>query len=104
MPLNVKPVVDKVLLLNVNIITEVSSKLQNHLITVKTNESFTHLQNVAAIPRLYRRTNRNAPKEASNYMVEAIQPILNFYNKFKTVMKNELQDILDTVITNSTKQ
>jgi hypothetical protein len=104
MPPNVKPVVDKVLLLNVNIITEVSSKLQNHLITVKTNESFTHLQNVAAIPRLYRRTNRNAPKEASNYMVEAIQPILNFYNKFKTVMKNELQDILDTVITNSTKQ
>ncbi|RZB38819.1 conserved oligomeric Golgi complex subunit 2, partial [Asbolus verrucosus] len=103
-PQNIQPVLVKVFQMNTNIITDVSIKLQNHLITTKSNESLSNLQNVAAIPRLYRRTNRSAPKEASNYMVEAIQPILKFYNKFKATMKKELQIILDTVIINITKQ
>ncbi|XP_044257467.1 conserved oligomeric Golgi complex subunit 2 [Tribolium madens] len=104
MPVNIRPVLVKVFQVNSNTITDVISKLQNHLINIKSRESFTNLQNVASIPRLYRRTNRSVPKEASNYMVEAIQPILKFHDKFKSNMTSEIHTILNTVITNNTKQ
>ncbi|EFA11346.2 conserved oligomeric Golgi complex subunit 2 [Tribolium castaneum] len=104
MPLNIKPILVKVFQVNSNSITDVISKLQNHLISIKSRQSLAHLQSVASIPRLYRRTNRSAPKDASNYMVEAIQPILKFHDKFKSNMTSEIQTILDTVITNNTKQ
>lgn len=104
MPDNVKPVLVKVFKVNSKNITEASSKLQSNLINIKSKESFANLQNVASIPRLYRRTNRSAPKEASNYMIEAIKPILRFHNKFQSNMTNEIQVILDTIITINTKQ
>lgn len=103
MPNNTKPVLVEVLHLNTKTINAVSNKLQQHLIKIKTNESFIHLQNVASIPRLYRRTNRSAPKEASNYMIEAVQPVLKFYNKFKSLIRNELHVIFDVIITNVTQ-
>lgn len=104
MPHSAKTILVRVQEINSNIISQMIKKLQDRLITMKSNESFTHLQNVAAIPRLYRRTNRNAPKEASHYMVQAIDPIRKFHNKHQVMMKHELQIILDTVISNITKQ
>lgn len=104
MPQNTKTILVKTQEINSNIVSQMIRKLQDKLITLKSNESFTHLQNVAAIPRLYRRTNRSAPKEASHYMVEAIDPISKFHNKHQTMMRHELQIILDTIISNITKQ
>ncbi|KAJ3639766.1 hypothetical protein Zmor_003106 [Zophobas morio] len=104
MPTHTKSLLVKVFQTNTNQICNTISKLQNNLIGIKSSESLSQLQSVAAIPRLYRRTNKSAPKEASNYMVEALQPILKFHNKFKTNMKNEVQVILDTVVLNNTKQ
>ncbi|KAJ8934877.1 hypothetical protein NQ314_013153 [Rhamnusium bicolor] len=85
-------------------VEEVKSVLKNYLITIKFEESSLHLQNVGAIPRLYRRTNRSAPKDASTYMIEAVKPIINFHKEFKSVIQNEQDEILNNIITRITKQ
>lgn len=101
---NIKFVITKVFKSNRTSIEEVQSRLKNYLINIKFQESSIHLQNVGAIPRLYRRTNRIAPKGASTYMIEAVKPIINFHNKFKSVVENDLNEILDNVITKVTQQ
>lgn len=101
---NIKFVILRVFKSNRRLIEKVQSNLKNYLINIKFQESSTHLQNVGAIPRLYRRTNRTAPKGASTYMIEAVKPIINFHNKFKLVVENDLNEILDNVIIKVTQQ
>ncbi|KAJ8923751.1 hypothetical protein NQ315_010332 [Exocentrus adspersus] len=97
-------VVIKIFKSNRTSIEEVQQSLKNYLINIKFQETSTHLQNVGAIPRLYRRTNRSAPKSASTYMIEAVKPITNFQNKFKAVIEGNLDEILDSVISKVTQQ
>lgn len=100
-----KPVILKVFENNNKIITQFSLKLSDHLASLKVKESSEQLQNVTSIPRLFRRTNRNPPKEASTYMVEALKPILKFIEKYAGSDNNEIcEPLLEKVILNITKQ
>lgn len=101
---SIKSSILRVFKCNKNSIEKVQSTLKNHLINIKFQESSVHLQNVGAIPRLYRRTNRSAPKSASTYMIEAVKPIINFHNKFKPEVESDLNEIMDNVITRVTQQ
>lgn len=86
------------------IISEAQETLHNHLISSKIKECSVHLQNVTAIPRLYRRTNRNPPKEASPYMLEAVKPIVNFESKFRSKLDHDLNEIINSIVLKLTNQ
>ncbi|KAL1492638.1 hypothetical protein ABEB36_010868 [Hypothenemus hampei] len=65
--------------------------------TSKINYSASHLQNVTAIPRLFRRTNRNPPTEASSYMVQALEPIINLAKVYESkfyLIKDVIEEII----------
>ncbi|KAF7267137.1 hypothetical protein GWI33_019629 [Rhynchophorus ferrugineus] len=78
--------------------------LQNYVINLKVKECTTQLQSVTAIPRLYRRTNRSPPKEASLYIVNTVKPILDFNNAFKDKLGQQLNQILDNILLQITTQ
>lgn len=101
---NMHPVLVKIFKVNRNCITDTENKLKNHLVEMKLQESISHLQNVGAIPRLYRRTNRCPPKEASQYVIEAIKPVLEFQKKFTELEPVQAKDILKQIILNMTEQ
>ncbi|KAH1023656.1 hypothetical protein HUJ04_012820 [Dendroctonus ponderosae] len=82
---------------NGQVISHVRNAYANHLTNLKVNACVSQLQSVTAIPRLYRRTNRSPPKEASAYMMEALQPILKFSNQFISDL-HQFGDILNQII------
>ncbi|XP_060537308.1 conserved oligomeric Golgi complex subunit 2 [Cylas formicarius] len=88
---------------NKQVINRVQGNLQDRVVQAKVSECIGHLQNVCAIPRLYRRTNRYPPKEASSYMIEAVKPILDFHNKFKSKIDELLDQIVDSIISQITR-
>ncbi|XP_044765153.1 conserved oligomeric Golgi complex subunit 2 [Coccinella septempunctata] len=100
-----KPVIVKVFENNNKMITQFSVYLSDHLASLKVNEISEQLQNVTAIPRLFRRTNRSPPKEASTYMFEAVKPILQFIENYAGGGNDEIcNPLLDKVILRVTKQ
>lgn len=101
---NMKPVIAKIFKVNQTCIVDSQIQLKNHLVQMKLQESIAQLQNVGAIPRLYRKTNRSAPKEASQYVVEAVKPVLEFHKKFVELEPNETRDILKQIILKMTNQ
>lgn len=101
---NIKPLIVKISKANKKCIDNTQDQLKNHLIQMKLQDSSTHLQSVGAIPRLYRRTNRSAPKEASQYVIEAIKPVLEFESKFCVLQPVQSKDILKQIILKLTNQ
>ncbi|XP_030755939.1 conserved oligomeric Golgi complex subunit 2 [Sitophilus oryzae] len=99
---NIWNILPKVFQQNEKVILSYKLVLEEYLIDTKNNECNTQLQNVTAIPRLYRRTNRNPPKEASAYMVNTVKPILHFYDKFRPKLGQELDEILNKIIIKTT--
>lgn len=101
---NMKAVIIKSFHVNRKCISDTQNQLKIHLIEIKLQESVSHLQSVGAIPRLYRRTNRSAPKEASSYVVEAIKPVLKFQKDFCDHVTQHSQDICRRIIKKMTNQ
>lgn len=101
---NMQHVLVKIFKVNRNCITDTENKLKHHLVEMKLQESISQLQNVGAIPRLYRRTNRSPPKEASQYVIEAIKPVLEFQKKFTKLEPGQAKDILKQIILKMTEQ
>lgn len=82
---------------NGHVISHVRNAYTSHLTNLKVKACVSHLQGVTAIPRLYRRTNRSPPKEASAYMMEALQPVLKFSNQFIADL-NQFSDIFNDIV------
>ncbi|CAG9816969.1 unnamed protein product [Phaedon cochleariae] len=97
-------VILRVLKSNKGSIEKVQSHLTNHLVNIKFGNISSQLQNVASIPRLYRRTNRSTPKEPSTYMIEALKPIIVFQETFQDCMRTKTQDIVNKVILQVSQQ
>ncbi|XP_050314006.1 conserved oligomeric Golgi complex subunit 2 [Anthonomus grandis grandis] len=85
-----------------NSIIKIQNYFKMYISTAKRNDCTSALQNITAIPRLYRRTNRTFPREASAYMIEAVKPILIFEQRYKST--EELGDIVDGIILEITNQ
>lgn len=98
------PIILRYYRINEGSISVLRSKLKLHLVNVISEECLEFLQNVEAIPRLYRRTNRFAPREASSYMPEAVKPILNLHNMFTEFLEQDMKDILERVIVKVTNR
>ncbi|XP_072402044.1 conserved oligomeric Golgi complex subunit 2 [Diabrotica undecimpunctata] len=88
---------------NQKTIIHLQNILKSNLIKMKVDEICNQLQHVGSIPRLYRRTNRSSPKEASSYMVDAVKPIITFHNEFTVVIQNRTTEILNDIILQVTK-
>ncbi|KAG5899714.1 hypothetical protein JTB14_030105 [Gonioctena quinquepunctata] len=101
---SMKNIILRVLKTNRKAIEAMQGNLRNDLVSTKCGEISNLLQNVGAIPRLYRRTNRSAPKEASSYMVEAVKPIITFSDEYQNIMQNQCREILDSAISRVTQQ
>lgn len=99
-----RPVIVKVFKANRLCITDTRNQLKDHLVHMKLQESTAHLHSVGAIPRLYRKTNKNAPKEASQYVLEAVKPILEFQRKFCEFEPIQSKDILMKIVLEMTNQ
>ncbi|CAH0562641.1 unnamed protein product [Brassicogethes aeneus] len=104
MPNEIKPVILKVFKSNRKHIGNNFNDLASYLVKLKLDESLVQLHHVGAIPRLYRRTNRSAPKEASSYMLQAVTPIVSFKGKFEKIIEHELGEIMDNIIYEVTNQ
>lgn len=97
-------IVHKICKANEKVIQKTQNVFKNHVVSSKVNECAAHLQSVTAIPRLYRRTNRSPPKEASTYMVEAVKPVLVFEKRFRASLGGQLMDIVNNIIVKITNQ
>lgn len=60
-------------------------QVQTVITKMKYKECMLHLSKVESIPRLYRRTNRNFPQEASNYVVSACDVLLKLNTTYKEI-------------------
>lgn len=72
---------------NAQLLRNHRKKIQDILVQIKVQECTEHLAKVDSIPRLYRRTNRNFPKDASQYVISAMNIVKNFHSvclKYKT--------------------
>ncbi|KAL3290394.1 hypothetical protein HHI36_023735 [Cryptolaemus montrouzieri] len=97
-PEKMEAVIVKVFESNRQILSQFSMNLNNHLIASKVRECSEQLQNVTAIPRLFRRTNRKPPKKASTYMIEAIKPIIDLHEKYKNADSDIMEPLLNNII------
>lgn len=60
---------------------------------------------VADIPRLYRKTNRDAPSKACNYVEQILRPAQTFFNEYsKLVDVKAVQNCLENVFSQLTRQ
>ena len=59
-------------------INELEEIVGDRIGSIILSQVMAHLKSAQEIPRLYRRTNREAPKSASNYIRQALQVFLDF--------------------------
>lgn len=90
--------------LNTKTINETVAKVQDYLINLIVEETNPKLLNITAIPRLYRRTNRNIPKEPSSYVTEALAPIFTFCRQYEEILGGSSFVILDLVVFKTSQQ
>lgn len=100
---NMWPIVIKVFTVNNKVILKARSSFTSYISSVKVKECIGHIQNITAIPRLYRRTNKSPPKEASAYMVEAVKPVTIFAKKFED-NSAQVKGTIEGIINNISKQ
>lgn len=81
---------------NIETIEQTFQTTIKFIVDLKTEEVVTYLQNVNAIPRLYRKTNRSTPTTASGYIIEAIDVL----DKFQTNFQKQPENVVDAVICN----
>lgn len=102
LPTEIKPVVVKLFQSNLKSINKTSRIIQDYLVNNKIQFIINQLENVEAIPRLYRRTNRIAPKDPSSYVIEAIKPLMDLNTNIKYMFQHNLDVLLEEIITKCT--
>lgn len=98
LPKNLWEYIKQIIQINEKMLSESQEKLKNYLIGYKVEQSVSLLQQISAIPRLYRRTNKFAPTEESSYVRDVVCPIEKFYNDNQKLLGDSLRDIMDTCI------
>lgn len=83
---------------SLNSLHELQLVLIDFIVKTKSNDCFSYLKNANDIPRLFRRTNREPPKVASNYVTLTVQVILDFRTKFALDKSMRQQDLVDKCI------
>lgn len=73
-------------------------KFQDNLIQLKLQESLNKLQDVTAVPRLYRRTNRVVPTEPSTYMISAVNPVVKFHEHHQKQLGDKTVKITNILV------
>jgi hypothetical protein len=82
---------------------ELNKNLNDKIITIIVQQSCLQLKNANDIPRLYRRTNRELPKQASNYVKQAVECLTEFKDEWSHYLTDEdlstnyLQKIIDQI-------
>lgn len=72
-----------------------------NITTYLTNQSAVHLRYAQDVPRLFRRTNREAPTKSSLYVSNILKAIVSFHSDYKESMETELMiSILTTCSSN----
>lgn len=69
--------------INKKVIDKHMTEMQALVTKMKYKECMSHLSKVESIPRLYRRTNRSFPQEASSYVIAAVDGLLKFNAKYR---------------------
>lgn len=103
-PSNIRPSLKQILNINDQLLDATYLKLQKQLVSFKVQQCAIYLQQVTSIPRLYRRTNRNVPKEPSNYVIEAVSPITKLYSSYNTIMGDKIVAVMDLIIARLSEQ
>lgn len=81
------------------------AEMQALVTKMKYKECMSHLSKVESIPRLYRRTNRSFPQEASSYVIAAVDVLLKFNTKYKEMNSLEVFVLtVNNVIEQTSKQ
>lgn len=77
------------------------TKIVENIITYLTNQSTGHLRYAQDVPRLFRRTNREAPTKSSLYVSNILKAIVSFHEDYKESMETEsMISILTTCSSN----
>lgn len=76
--------------LNKNLLDKHEKNFQGVVTNMKYKECMTHLSKVESIPRLYRRTNRNFPQEASSYVVSAVEVLTKLNSTHEDINTTEI--------------
>lgn len=97
-PVNMRQPLIQLSRINKQLLETSHNKLQDLLVNSKVEQCGTHLQQVTAIPRLYRRTNRSIPKEPSNYIIEVVTPIIELHNTYNATTNNKIVSMMDLII------
>lgn len=91
--------------INKSLLDDHQKKLQDSLSKMKYKECMDQLSKVESIPRLYRRTNKNFPWEASGYVKSAVEILTSFNKKYKEASSTEVfQSTVDLIIKEITNQ
>uniref|UniRef100_A0A8C5QD56 Conserved oligomeric Golgi complex subunit 2 n=1 Tax=Leptobrachium leishanense TaxID=445787 RepID=A0A8C5QD56_9ANUR len=65
----------------------------NKKITIDLSEScFTYLKSALEVPRLYRRTNKEVPTKASPYVENAVKPLFQLQNDYRSLLKQSVRE------------
>lgn len=92
-------ILNEAFLISINKFKDMSIQISQHLILNLVKKSFDILKNVSDTPRLYRRTNREIPKVALNYIRQSIQILIDFDTQWKEIIEqNDLTMIFHKVI------
>lgn len=83
---------------NRNTVLKVCDKLRSNLIELVNKISYSHLQNVSSIPRLYRKTNKDVPMQSSNYVAEGVKPITLFYTNHNNALQKDMDVVMDLLV------
>ena len=79
-------------------LNELQQVLIDFIVKTKSNDCFNYLKNANDIPRLFRRTNRDIPKTASNYINLTVQVITDFRQTYALNKSNRQQEQIDKCI------
>ncbi|XP_029642669.1 conserved oligomeric Golgi complex subunit 2 [Octopus sinensis] len=80
-------------------------KFQNSVIQELTCQCSVHLKQVADIPRLFRRTNREVPTKTSSYTTGLFKPLNMFFSEHKAILsESRKQAIAKQVLENLAQQ
>lgn len=96
--------IEQIIKSNDKLLDTASEKLTNYLIDYKVEQSATLLQQISAIPRLYRRTNKFAPTEESNYIRNVVLPLENFHKNNQALLTSNIDNIMDRCVNKISQQ
>lgn len=84
-PKSIHHLLTQTMKINKALLEKQQKEIQATITKMKYKECMGYLSKVESIPRLYRRTNRTFPQEASSYVVSAVDVLLKFNSRYKEI-------------------